>query len=180
MKKLHLIILSLFIAGGTFAQTFTLASKDLGGQFSQEFFAGNFGCNGQNKSPELHWINAPAETKSFAVTMHDLDAPTGSGFWHWVIIDIPATATALPRGAGNIAAKLAPAGSLHRINDTGEPGYQGPCPPEGDQAHRYIITVYALKSDKTAAGPSSPAALTAYLLNTAALAKASIIVYGKR
>lgn len=180
MKKLVFFALLIAISCSAFAQTFTLASTDLGGQFTHEFLSGSFGCNGLNKSPELHWVNAPTETKSFAVTMYDLDARTGSGFWHWVIINIPASNAQLKRGACNIASKIAPVGSLHLMNDTGEAGYQGPCPGEGEGAHRYLITVYALKSEKTAATPATPAALTAYLLNKGALAKASVIGYCKR
>ena len=162
------------------AQTFTLKSADLGGQFTNEFVAGNFGCNGQNHSPQLGWSNAPAGTKSFAITMYDADAPTGSGFWHWVIVNIPPIVTELKRGAGDPKVSAAPAGSLQSINDTGAAGYQGPCPGEGEAPHRYIITVYALNTDKLVIATGTPAALSGYLLNKAALAKASLVVYCKR
>lgn len=162
------------------AQTFTLASADLGGQFTNQFVAGNFGCNGSNQSPELHWTNAPTGTKSFAVTMYDPDAPTGSGFWHWVVTDIPASVNQLKAGAGNTQNNLTPTGSLQSINDTGATGYQGPCPGEGESPHRYVITVYALNTQKLGTNVNTTAALTGYLLNKAALAKASLIVYCKR
>lgn len=155
------------------AQTFTVKSDDLGGQFTQTFIAANMGCSGNNQSPELHWTNAPDGTKSFAVTMYDPDAPTGSGFWHWVVVDIPVTASQLKRG-------MIPPGSLTSANDTGAPGYQGPCPPEGDAPHRYIITVYALNTEKLGTTAKATAALTGFLLNKAAIAKASLIVYSKR
>jgi Raf kinase inhibitor-like YbhB/YbcL family protein len=182
MKKrnLFLAITLLFSAMATRAQNFTLKSTDLGGQFSNEFIAGNFGCNGQNHSPQLQWINAPAGTKSFAVTMYDQDAPTGSGFWHWVVVNIPVNITELKRDAGNIADSLAPKGSLQSINDTGAPGYQGPCPGEGEAPHHYLITVYALDTETLETIVSSTAALTGFLLGKHTLAKASLVVYCKR
>jgi Raf kinase inhibitor-like YbhB/YbcL family protein len=180
MKKI--IILSFFIVVSklSLSQTFTLKSADLGGQFTNEFVAGNFGCSGNNQSPQLSWSNAPAGTKSFAITIYDADAPTGSGFWHWVIVDIPLSRSELKRGAGDPKDSLAPLGSLQTINDTGAPGYQGPCPGEGEAPHRYLITVYALKTEKLGTVVYSPAALSGYLLNKAALAKASLVVYCKR
>ena len=179
MKKILILACLIIAFKGLYAQTFTLSSADLGGQFTNEFVAGNFGCNGNNQSPELHWTNAPAGTKSFAVTMYDPDAPTGSGFWHWVIVNIPAATHQLKRGAGSTQAQLAPAGSLQSSNDTGAAGYQGPCPPEGDASHRYIITIYALNTDRLGTSTNSTAALTGFLLNKASIAKASIIVYAK-
>lgn len=179
MKKIVLLICFITFYSGLFAQTFTLGSKDLGGQFTHAFVAGNFGYSGKNQSPELHWSNPPSGTKSFAVTMYDPDAPTGSGFWHWVVINIPASATQLLQGAGNANLKLAPAGSLQGLNDTGAQGYQGPC-PDGDTPHRYFITVYALNTDKLPAPPNATAALTGFLLNKAAIAKASLMVYCKK
>ncbi|MFD0764395.1 YbhB/YbcL family Raf kinase inhibitor-like protein [Mucilaginibacter lutimaris] len=164
MKKILFVLVVLCHQAS--AQTFTLKSDDLGGQFSETFT-----CSGENRSPELHWSNAPAATKSFAITMYDPDAPTGSGFWHWVIVDIPATTMAIKQNS-------LPAGSLTSVNDTGKPGYQGPCPPEGDAAHRYIITVYAVNTAKL--GTTSTAAMTGFMLNKAAIAKASILVYAKR
>lgn len=161
------------MAGQAAAQTFTLTSADLGGQFTNAFMAASMGCSGTNISPELHWTNPPANTKSFAITMYDPDAPTGSGFWHWVVVDIPANVSQVKRGA-------VPTGSLTSVNDLGSPGYQGPCPPEGDAPHRYLITVYALNTAKLGTTQTSTAALTGFLLNKAAIAKASLIVYSRR
>ena len=166
MKKL-LFILTFFYCQA-YAQTFTLKSDDLGGQFTKTFT-----CSGENQSPELHWTNAPSDAKSFAITLYDPDAPTGSGFWHWVVVDIPANTTKINRGQ-------AIAGSLSSMNDTGASGYQGPCPPEGDAPHRYIITIYALNTTKLGTTATSTAALTGFMLNKAAIAKASLIVYSKR
>lgn len=180
MKKVFTFLLGIVITHAAFSQTFTLKSSSLGGQFTNEIAANAFGCNGSNKSPELNWTNAPANTKSFAITMYDVDAPTGSGFWHWIIVNIPVGATELKEGAGDAKGAIAPAGSLQSINDAGFPGYIGPCPPQGDAAHKYIITVYALKTAVLGTSVSSSGALTGFLLNQQVLAKASIIAYYKR
>ncbi|NCD67777.1 YbhB/YbcL family Raf kinase inhibitor-like protein [Mucilaginibacter agri] len=180
MKTIFVLITCLFVSAAAFCQTFTLKSNDLGGQFTNEFVAGNFGCNGSNQSPQLSWVDAPDGTQSFAITMYDPDALTGSGFWHWVIVDIPTTVHELKKGAGDIKSNIAPVGSLQSINDTGYPGYQGPCPGEGEAAHHYLITVYALKTAKLGTTSSSTAALTGFLLGKQVLAKASLMVYCKR
>jgi Raf kinase inhibitor-like YbhB/YbcL family protein len=180
MKKTLCLIILFLVSSLAFSQTFTLKSADLGGQFTNQFVAGNFGCNGNNESPQLSWSNAPIGTKSFAITMYDPDAPTGSGFWHWVVFDIPSSVLELKRGAGNLKTAVAPAGSLQSMNDTGAAGYQGPCPGEGDAPHRYMITVYALTVEKLGTSLNSPAALSGFMLNKAALAKASLLVYCTR
>lgn len=179
-KRIFTLIFAVLAVMACKAQTFTLKSADLGGQFSNEFIAGNFGCNGQNHSPQLQWLNAPAASKSFAITMYDTDAPTGSGFWHWVMVDIPSTVTELKRDAGNPASNIAPKGSLQSMNDTGASGYQGPCPGEGEAPHHYIITVYALDTEKLGTATISTAALTGFMLHQHTLAKASLLVYCKR
>jgi Raf kinase inhibitor-like YbhB/YbcL family protein len=180
MKKIVAFLLGVVITHAAFSQTFTLKSSSLGGQFTNEISANTFGCTGNNSSPELTWTNAPVGTKSFAVTMYDVDAPTGSGFWHWVIVNIPAGVTELKEGAGDAKVSIAPSGSLQSINDAGFPGYIGPCPPQGDAAHKYIITVYALKTAALGTAESSSGALVGFMLNQQVLAKASIIAYYKR
>lgn len=114
----------------------------------------------------------PAEAKSFAVTVYDPDAPTGSGWWHWVVFNIPAGTSGLPKNAGDPAAKLAPAGSVQSSTDFGKPGYGGPCPPAGDKPHRYQITVYALKTDKLPLDENAPAAMVGYYLRQNLIQKA--------
>jgi Raf kinase inhibitor-like YbhB/YbcL family protein len=96
------------------------------------------GCGGKNVSPQLSWTGAPAGTKSFVVTCFDPDAPTGSGYWHWVTFNIPANVTSLAAGDTKLG------GGKSGRNDYGETGYGGPCPPKGDGQHRYIFRVYAL------------------------------------
>jgi len=174
-------ILAILFSGLLFAQeTFTLKSNDLGGQatMTQEF--NGFGCTGENTSPQLSWENAPEGTKSFAITMYDPDAPTGSGWWHWVVFDIPESVTELVANAGNIDLKLAPKGAIQSITDYGAKGYGGPCPPEGHGLHQYIITVHALKTDKLGLNENTNAAVVGYYLWLNTIEKASIVFYYQR
>ena len=136
-------------AGGANAR-FRLSSPQVheGGMISDEQVFNSFGCSGENVSPALRWSGAPSGTKSFAITVYDPDAPTGSGWWHWLVFNIPASTTELPAGAGDPSKQLAPAGSVQSRTDFGQPGYGGPCPPPGDKPHHYIFTVYAVDEDK--------------------------------
>jgi Raf kinase inhibitor-like YbhB/YbcL family protein len=181
MKKQFFVLgLALLLSNALWAQkTFTLTSKDLGGEATklQEF--NGFGCTGDNQSPQLSWKNAPEGTKSFAITMYDPDAPTGSGFWHWVVFDIPANVTELATGTGN-KMDLTPKGAIQSITDYGIKGYGGPCPPVGHGFHQYIITVHALKTDKLGLNENTNPAVVGYYLWNNTLAKASIVVYYKR
>jgi Raf kinase inhibitor-like YbhB/YbcL family protein len=161
-------------------QTFTLKSRDIGGQATSKQVYKGFGCTGDNVSPELYWENPPQGTKSFAVTMYDPDAPTGSGFWHWVIFDIPANNTELKSDAGDLSKNLAPSGSIQSGTDFGQAGYGGPCPPQGLGIHEYLITVYALKTDKLGLDKNATPAFVGFNLYSNTLAKASIIMYYKR
>jgi Raf kinase inhibitor-like YbhB/YbcL family protein len=176
MKKIILFLLSCQLGGN--AQTFTLKSSDIGGQATQKEFYDGMGCTGQNISPQLSWENAPAGTKYFAVTMYDKDAPTGSGFWHWVMFNIPGDTKELKSDAGNISKNLAPKDAIQSLTDFGKPGYGGPCPPPG-APHQYLITVYALK-DKLELDKNASPAMVGFYLNSAMLAKASIVMYGGR
>jgi len=137
------------------------------------------GCRGGNTSPALRWSGAPASTRSFAVTVFDPDAPIGAGWWHWLVYDIPPSVSDLPEGAGSPGGKLPP-GSVQGHNDFGSTGYGGPCPPAGDKPHRYVFTIYALKTDSIEAPPGSSPARIGPVLETNALAKASFTaLYGR-
>jgi len=162
------------------AQTFTLRSRDLGGQATVTQVFNGFGCDGGNHSPQLSWENPPKGTKSFAVTIFDEDAPTGSGWWHWLVFDIPATVNTLEADAGNVTAGLAPRGSIQSTTDFGAAGYGGPCPPEGDKPHRYVVTVYALKTEKLGVDARANPATVGFMLGQNVIEKASLIFYYKR
>lgn len=140
-----------------------------------------FGCEGKNLSPALTWSGAPAGTKSFAVTVYDPDAPTGSGWWHWVVFNIPAATTELPEGAGAADGKGLPAGAVQGRTDFGAPGFGGACPPKGDKPHRYIFTVHALKTDKIEVPADASAALVGFMIHANRLGQASFQArYGRK
>ena len=149
------------------AADFSLTSPQIrdGGRIADEQVFNSFGCQGANISPALQWQGAPAGTKSFALTVYDPDAPTGSGWWHWVVFNIPASVNALAKGAGDVQATLIPTGAIQSRTDFGKPGYGGPCPPAGDKPHRYQITLYALKTDKLPLDENAPAAMVGFYLN---------------
>jgi Raf kinase inhibitor-like YbhB/YbcL family protein len=139
-----------------------------------------FGCAGGNQSPHLKWSGAPEGTKSFAVTCYDPDAPTGSGFWHWVVVNIPPNVTELALDAGNTKSGKLPQGALQTRTDFGAPGYGGPCPPEGDHPHRYLFTVHAVGADKLNATAETSAAVIGFQLHFATLAKGAVMGLFKR
>jgi Raf kinase inhibitor-like YbhB/YbcL family protein len=161
---------------------FSVTSPDLaqGGRITDAHVFNSFGCTGQNISPTLRWSGAPPGTRSFAVTAYDPDAPTGSGWWHWVIYNIPASVTELPAGAGDPRGTTAPAGSVQGNTDFGAPGYGGPCPPKGDRPHRYIFTVFALETDKLDLPANATAAFVGFNLHANTLAKGTLMArYGR-
>ncbi len=164
------------------SSTFQLESSVLqdGGTFKMEQVGSGFGCIGGGISPDLSWKSAPDGTKSFGVTMYDKDAPTGSGLWHWVIFNIPATATSLAANAGDPTKNLAPVGSIQSLNDTGTNGFVGACPTQGDKPHHYLITVYALKTDKLPLDQTASGALVGFYFNANLLAKTTLTLrYGR-
>lgn len=156
------------------AAKFSVTAPDLvsKGRITAAHVFNGMGCGGQNISPALNWTGAPAGTKSFAVTAYDPDAPTGSGWWHWVMYNIPADATGLAAGAGN--GRNAPRGSQQGNTDFGNKGYGGPCPPTGDKPHHYHFTVYALKVDKLDVPGNATAAMVGFNIHANKLASARV------
>jgi len=146
---------------------------------NEQVFAG-FGCEGQNISPSLSWSGAPAGTKSFALTVYDPDAPTGSGWWHWVVVNMPPSTTSLAKGAGTAEGAMLPQGALQVGTDFGAPGYGGPCPPQGDHPHRYVFTIHAVDLDALEVDAHASPALVGFYLNFHTLAKASLMGLYKR
>lgn len=158
------------------AADFTLTSPDISeGQTmaGRHVFKG-FGCEGGNKAPALSWSGVPEGTKSLAVTAYDPDAPTGSGWWHWVVFNLPASASGLPSGAE------LPKGAVESRTDFGAPGYGGPCPPQGHGPHRYIFTIHALKVDALPLDADASGAMVGYFLNGNSLGKASLTAVYER
>jgi len=137
-----------------------------------------FGCAGGNKSPQLSWTGAPDGTKSFALTCYDPDAPTGCGFWHWVVVNIPPDVTSLPLGAGS--GDGLPDGALQTRTDFGAPGYAGPCPPEGDHPHRYVFSLHAVSQDSLPVDADTSAAVIGFQLNYNTLETAKLMGLYKR
>lgn len=152
---------------------FSLSSPDIQeGHFMAKTFEFNgFGCDGPNMSPALHWQDAPAGTQSFAITVYDPDAPTGSGFWHWLVVDIPVEVNELAQGAGE---GTLPVGSRSFNNDYGIKEFGGACPPEGHGMHRYQFTVWALPTPTLGVPDGASAAVVGFMLNANALAKATL------
>jgi Raf kinase inhibitor-like YbhB/YbcL family protein len=156
------------LATAAHAGNFTLQVEgaDAHGRLAARYSYDRFGCTGANLAPALHWSAPPAGTRSFAVTVFDPDAPTGSGFWHWVAIDLPAALRGLPEGG----ALPAPARAIR--NDYGDKAWGGPCPPAGDRPHHYVFTVYALDVPALGAADDASPALTGFMLHSHVLGKA--------
>jgi len=182
MKKILHILLILGSVQAAHAAEFTLTSPDIQSgihmQKAQEF--AGFGCKGGNISPQLNWVNPPKGTKSFAITAYDPDAPTGSGWWHWQVINIPVATTEFKRGSGNINEEMAPKSALQIENDYGFQGFGGACPPKGDQAHRYKFTVYALSVKHIDLKSNASGAITGYMIKSNTLASSTIEALYKR
>ena len=177
-----LMLLAAVGATGASAAGFTLESPDIkaGSMIDRKFEANVFGCTGENKSPVLNWSGAPKDTKSYAVTVYDPDAPTGSGFWHWFVYNIPANVTGLPSDAGAERGPHLPKGAVMNRIDYGFAAWGGPCPPPGDKPHRYVFTVYALKVDKLDIPADATAAVAGFMTNANKIASASFTAkYGR-
>lgn len=176
-----LFALSLF-ALTSFAYGFDVTSNDIkAGETmpkAQEYKG--FGCDGGNISPQLSWHDAPKGTKSFAVTVYDPDAPTGSGWWHWMVYNIPANVHSLPRGAGSQTSAQIPKGAVQQRNDYGYAGFGGACPPQGDKVHRYQFKVYALDVENLNVSADSSAALVGFMIHGHTLGVAELEALYKR
>lgn len=142
------------------------------GRLPEEHVFNGWGFSGGNVSPQLSWSGAPDGTKGYAVTCFDPDAPTPCGFWHWLLVGIPAEVTSLPAGAGT--AQNAPEGSFHIANDFGNKRYDGAAPPTGDRNHRYLFAVHALDTDDLGLDDTASAAVTAFTLGAHTLARGVI------
>lgn len=177
MKK---TLLALCLAGTgitVHAGSFKLESAEIkpNGMIRNEQVFNGFGCTGGNISPALQWKNAPKGTRSFALLVHDPDAPTGgSGWWHWVVINLPAETASLALGAGNADGSALPVGAVQINTDFGGPGWGGPCPPVGDKPHRYHFSLHALKVDKLELPAGATAALAGFMVNANSLGKATL------
>lgn len=155
--------------------TFTLTSPDIpaGGSIAPTFESDMFGCGGSNESPVLQWSSAPEGTQSFAVTVFDPDAPTGSGWWHWMVVDLPASVTSLKANAGAKGGANLPAGARQMRNDYGIFAWGGMCPPPGSAPHRYVFTVHALSVAKLDMPDDATTAIGGFMINANTLATAS-------
>jgi Raf kinase inhibitor-like YbhB/YbcL family protein len=156
---------------------FELTSDDIteGGLMPEEHVFNGMGFTGRDRSPQLRWSGAPEGTRSFVVTAYDPDAPTGSGFWHWVAINLPADTTELPTGAGADNDALPGDASYHVRNDYGQPSYNGPAPGAGAVSHRYIFTVHAVDVDTLDVTPEVAPAVVGFNLYFHTLGRAQLI-----
>lgn len=177
MFKKALSVLLFVTTTNAWSEGFTLSSSDVQGQIADAQVFNSFGCTGKNISPQLSWSNAPAGTKSFAVTVYDPDAPTGSGWWHWLVFNIDTSVNEIKTAAST---KQMPKGAVESITSYGATGFGGACPPKGDKAHRYIFTVYALDTEKIDQTADARPELIGYFINSHTIAKASIMAYFAR
>ncbi|WP_444936043.1 YbhB/YbcL family Raf kinase inhibitor-like protein [Microbulbifer sp. JMSA004] len=175
ISRFSFVVFTVLLSGAACAESFLLSSKDIhAGKFmSKEQEFQGFGCTGSNISPQLSWSNTPEGTEAFAVFAYDPDAPTGSGWWHWQLVNIPKDTTSLQADAGNSEKNRIPQGSIQIVNDYGLRGFGGACPPKGHGAHRYQFTVYAL-SKKLDLPSDASGALTGYMVKANSLGASTV------
>lgn len=163
-------------------QNFVLRSPDFkdGEKLPQAHVHSAMGAGGSNISPELEWSGAPPGTQSFAITMYDPDAPTGSGFWHWILYNIPGSETRLPQGAGVPASASLPVGAVQGRTDFGEHAYGGAAPPPGHGRHRYVFTIYALNTKSMELPAEASAAFVGFNIHFAKIAEARLTAWFER
>ena len=156
---------------------FTVTSTDVadGAVLSMPQVSGVMGAGGEDSSPQLSWTGFPEQTRSFAVTIFDPDAPTASGFWHWAVANIPASVTELPGGAGDRSGSGLPEGALQLRNDASFPGYVGAAPPSGHGPHRYFVVVHAVDTDRLDVGTDTTPAVLGFNLFFHTLARATLV-----
>ena len=179
MQRIGTLVALCLWAGIASAAGFTLESRNIqaNAKIPNQYAYNGFGCTGENVSPELHWQGAPSGTKSFAITVYDPDAPTGSGWWHWVVYNLPANTHELPAGASG---KDMPKGASEGRTDFGSHGYGGPCPPQGAKPHHYHFTVYALDVPSLDLPKEASPAMVGFNLHFHTLAKAELTaLYGR-
>jgi len=181
-KQVFLIMVFCLISTLVHAGEFILTSPTIksGDFLTEEQVFNGFGCSGKNQSPALRWSGSPKGTKSFAITLYDPDAPTGSGWWHWVVYNIATNVSGLAAGAGDPTGRLLPPGAIQGRTDFGTHAFGGACPPQGDKPHRYIFIVHALSIEKIEVPFDSSAALIGFMINANSLGKASFTArYGR-
>ena len=183
MNKIAAMLATLVIPVCAQAGGFSLESPDINQRkpITNKYVFNGFGCSGENVSPALVWMSPPADAKSYALMVHDPDAPTGgSGWWHWIVVNIPKSTIGLQQGAGDPVLKKLPTGAVQVRTDFGTAGWGGPCPPVGDKPHRYVFTLYALGVEKLDIPNDATAALAGFMINSNAIAKATLTArYGR-
>ena len=176
LERITLTVALLAASSFSLGADFTLSSPSIqpGSTLTLAQVYDGYGCKGKNISPALNWSGAPAATKSFVVTLFDPDAPTGAGWWHWLVFNLPAGATGLAAGAGTPDGKALPAGARQGLTDFDTAAFGGACPPKGDKAHRYVFTVHALSADKLEVPADAKPAQVVAALKMKLLASASL------
>jgi hypothetical protein len=162
--------------------SFTVTSTDVtdGGTLAMPQVSGVMGAGGEDRSPQLSWSGFPESTRSFAVTVLDPDAPTGSGFWHWAVANIPASVTELPAGAGTRDSSGLPEGAVQLANDGGFAGYVGAAPPPGHGPHRYFVVVHAVDTERLDVDADTRPAVLGFNLFFRTVARATMVVTYER